>query len=170
VAERGPIGRRSIPNELRPGRRHPFRYSGEAYQAIGLPITVTCQTKVRKRVLVEATAEIVIGTLEDAARRRDARLLAYCAMPDHLHFAIDLAAHDDPPRLLRYFKGEASRRVNVAWGSPGRFRRQRSYWDTFADDLPGLLEAIEYIMENPVRWGLCEAPEDWPYSADLTND
>ncbi|MEA3400300.1 MAG: transposase, partial [Armatimonadota bacterium] len=159
---------RRLPDELRPGRRHPHRLSDEGYKHVDLPMMVTCPTKHRRPVLVGSAAEIVIETLIHAAQRREARLFGYCAMPDHLHFAIRFANDDLPPRFLRYFKAEASRRVNVAWGIPGAFRWQRSYWDTFADDSLAVAEQVAYMMENPVRWGLCERPQDWPHSADLT--
>ncbi len=159
--------RRRIPEDLKPGRRHPYRLNDESYRNVNLPITVTCTARRRFPVLVDSTAEIVAQTLMQASDRRDAKLIAYCVMPDHLHFLIHLDADDTPPQFLRYFKGEASRRINVAWRKPGAFRWQRSYWDTFAHDVEAMEEQIAYVLHNPVRWELCDRAEDWPFSADL---
>lgn len=158
---------RRIPEELMPGRRHPHRLHDESYQIVNLPIAVTCTVRRRSAVLVNSTAHIVAQTLLAASDRRSAELLAYCVMPDHLHFVAHLDADDTPPKFRRYFKGEAARRINVAWRRPGAFRWQRSYWDSFATDAEAVEETVAYMLDNPVRWELCDMAEDWPFSADL---
>jgi REP element-mobilizing transposase RayT len=158
---------RRITDESERGRRHPYRLHDESYLNTNLPMMVTCTVKRRWPVVVDDTADTVAEVLVATSERRDAVLHGFCVMPDHLHFLIHLAADDTPPRFLRYFKGEASRRINVLWGMPGAFRWQRSYWDTFADDAEALADQMRYMLANPVRRGLCACPEDWTHSADF---
>ncbi|HCA47718.1 MAG TPA: hypothetical protein DEP45_10300 [Armatimonadetes bacterium] len=149
------------------GRRHPARLPEESYRNINRPMMVTCCARRHWPVLVGETAATVCEVLRHAAARRRSDLYGYCLMPDHLHFVIRLAEDGTPPVFLRYFKGEASRRINVLWGRSGAFRWQRSYWDEFAHDAEVLQNQMRYMLANPVRRGLCGLAEDWPHSADL---
>lgn len=158
---------RRAAQEPKSGRRHPHRLNEQSYLNTNLPIMVTCNVIRRWPMLVDETAETVEEALVESSCRRGAELHGYCVMPDHLHFVIRLVDDDTPPRFIRYFKGEASRRINLLWGMPGAFRWQRSFWDTFADDREALGEQMNYMLSNPVRRGVCERPEDWAHSADL---
>jgi len=93
---------------------------------------------------------------------------ACCVMPDHVHAVLTgSGAGGDFPGFVRAFKSTSSRWINRAWGltgQPERFRWQRSYWDTFADEEPTWAAQIDYVLENPVRKGLCGGWEEWPYS------
>lgn len=83
-------------------------------------------------------------------------------MPDHLHLCCAPATLPPQPlgrwvafwkRLLALETGEA------LW--------QKNFWDTqlrCGDDYAG---KWEYIRHNPVRAGLCERPEAWPYQGEL---
>ncbi len=67
---------------------------------------------------------------------------------------------------MRAFKSTSSRWINRALGLTGRedgFRWQRSYWDTYAREDGTWAEQIDYVLQNPVRQGLCDRPEEWPY-------
>ena len=158
---------RAIPDTVKPGRGHPHRLDEQSCLNTNLPMMVTCTAKRRWPVIVDDTAHAVAEVLIASSERRQAVLHGYCVMPDHLHFLIHLADDDTPPRFLRCFKGEASRRVDRLWGKPGAFRWQRSFWDTFADDREALAEQMHYMLANPVRRGLRACPEDWPHSEDF---
>jgi REP element-mobilizing transposase RayT len=81
-------------------------------------------------------------------------------MPDHLHWVIDDCAHMSA--LVRRFKSYTIRRARES-GVEGRLW-QRSYWDHVIRDSEGLGPTIRYVLANPVRAGLVDSPDDWPWS------
>jgi putative transposase len=93
---------------------------------------------------------------------------AYCFMPDHLH----LLANGTHPAAdcLAFVKGFKQRA-----GFSFKQQKQESLWqDRPYDHILRQDERWEpvayYIWMNPVRKGLCERPEEWPYSGSLTVD
>ena len=55
-------------------------------------------------------------------------------------------------------------RTNKRYGRTGHLVRNRFYSGLVEDDVH-LLEAIRYIVLNPVRAGLCQSPAAWPWSS-----
>ncbi len=88
---------------------------------------------------------------------------AYCFMPTHLHLVCAVADEgSDFLRFLRRFKGESSRRLHREGFRA--FEWQRSYWDRYARAEDDVRARIYYTLANPVRKGLCDKWEDWPWS------
>ncbi|MBN1269698.1 MAG: hypothetical protein JXB04_08935, partial [Kiritimatiellae bacterium] len=44
---------------------------------------------------------------------------------------------------------------------------QRDVWDTQMRDYAHYVEKCAYVERNPVRRGLVQRPEDWPYRGEL---
>ena len=55
-------------------------------------------------------------------------------------------------------------RMNRKHGRTGHLFRNHYTWQPVESD-EHLLEAIRYILLNPVRAGICETPEDWRWSS-----
>ena len=51
-------------------------------------------------------------------------------------------------------------------GPPEHFWQKR-YYDFNIRNYPQFVEKLRYIHRNPVKAGLCERPEDWPWSSFL---
>jgi len=91
--------------------------------------------------------------------RRLTRVHAYCAMPDHLHVVVSVVEHGgDMAKWLAYVKRETAKTVH----SPGMW--ERSYWDRHARRGDDVVAMVEYVLNNPVRAGLCERWYGWPKS------
>jgi putative transposase len=91
---------------------------------------------------------------------------AYCLMPDHLHFVV--APEVEGHSVLLFVDRFKRKSTNTSWTHGW----SRSLWQPRSHDhLIRRCEAVEeiyrYIYENPVRAGLVEKPEDWPWSAIL---
>jgi putative transposase len=104
------------------------------------------------------TVEMV---LEQVRARHQARVYAYVLMPEHVHLLVN-----EPPRivlaqLLKAFKQITSRRLR---GGREKFWQDR-YYDSNLYGRKALSEVIRYIHRNPVKRGLVEKPEDWPWSS-----
>ena len=91
------------------------------------------------------------------------KVLAYCLMPNHVHFIL-VPAHEDG---LRAAMADAhrryTRRVNFREGWRGHLWQDRFH--SFVMDGAHLRAAIPYVEDNPVRAGLCERAAAWRWSS-----
>jgi len=90
---------------------------------------------------------------------RDWNVLAAIIMPDHLHVVV--AAINDREAKLGNFSAALKRwmreELNASWKwQPGCF-------DRLLRSDESLHEKWLYVQENPVRKGLVQRKEDWPY-------
>jgi putative transposase len=90
----------------------------------------------------------------------------YVLMPDHLHALLIQTNEDNPVSLaIAGFKRMTSLR-----SKPSSYSRHFNLWRPTYDDVsvPGSHAAhtkLRYMHANPVKRGLCEAPENWPWSS-----
>jgi putative transposase len=87
----------------------------------------------------------------------------YVLMGNHFHFVVQIP-HGGLSRGMQELNTSYSVRTNKRYGRTGHLVRNRFYSALVKDDAH-LLEAIRYIVLNPVRAGLCRSPADWPWSS-----
>ena len=96
------------------------------------------------------------------------RLLAWVVMPNHVHLLIQPNAEIPLSRIIQSWKSFTSRKI-AAWCAerkiPAFCGWQRDYWDRYIRDEIHFSNACAYIRENPVRAGLVQQAEDWPFSS-----
>lgn len=104
-----------------------------------------------------------LGYLASVASRRAWHVWAHCLMPNHYHLLIYLQTAT-LSRGMRDLNGIYAQHVN---------RRHAKVGHVFAGRFKSLLvqrpdylfELARYIVLNPVRAGLCDRPEAWPWSS-----
>ncbi len=101
------------------------------------------------------------AVLEATRARHLARVYAYVLMPEHIHLLVN-----EPPRILlaqflKAIKQTTSRKLR---GARAKFWQDR-YYDSNVRGEKARSEVIRYIHRNPVKRGLVEKPEDWPWSS-----
>ena len=91
------------------------------------------------------------------------QILAYCLMPNHVHLILVPSDADG----LRAALGETHRRyarhVNSREDWRGHLWQER--FRSFPMEESHLLACARYVELNPVRAGLAEKPEAWPWSS-----
>lgn len=90
-------------------------------------------------------------------------ILAYCLMPNHVHYVVD-AAVDDVSKLMRYVNGCYAQRFNREHGLRGHLFQDRFHATAILNQ-PHLIESIRYVTLNPVRSGMCASPANWRWSS-----
>jgi len=88
---------------------------------------------------------------------------AYCLMPNHVHLVLLPHENDSLARLLRKTHSRYARRINEENGWRGHLWQERFH--SFVMDERHLLAAVRYVELNPVRAGLCEHADNWPWSS-----
>ena len=106
--------------------------------------------------------------LETKAMEPGATIHALEIMPDHVHLLLGAVSEFAAGRFLGRWKGlcarEWKRRTKEEWfWQQGLFRR------ALRED-EDLLRAANYILMNPVRAGLVEAPHEYSLSGSLEWD
>ena len=110
-----------------------------------------------------AVAEVVENALLHFDGERY-RLHAWTIMPNHVHaLATPMAGHS-LSAILHAWKSFTSRRANAMLGRSGIFWAPE-YFDRVIRNENHFSNALSYIAMNPVKAGLCGAPEDWRFSS-----
>ena len=95
-------------------------------------------------------------------------LIGWCIMPNHVHVLIRMMGGQSLPDIVRSWKGSSAIEINRILDQKGPLW-QREYYDRYVRDLDHLYSCIAYIRNNPVKAGLCDRPEDWPFSSAGNN-
>ena len=128
------------------------------------PVHVTVCTENKERILgSEVNARIVANELLKTAKDLGFNILCYCLMPDHLHVIVSPGESTlSLSKFLNIFKGRTTaifrerKDLKKIW--------QRSAFDHVIRTEENLKGIIEYIRNNPVRKGIVENADDYPYS------
>ena len=99
--------------------------------------------------------------------RRPFSIDAVVVLPDHLHCVWKLPESDDDfSGRWRAIKQFVSRQIEAPLSSRGeKLVWQRRFWEHLIRDEDDWRRHLDYIHYNPVKHGLVDAPEDWPYSS-----
>jgi REP element-mobilizing transposase RayT len=105
---------------------------------------------------------VVRPQIERAAAKQDIALLAYCYMPDHVHFLAEgKAENSDCLQFIARGKQYSGYHYKAKFGD--RLWQRYRYEHTLRSD-ERAISVARYILENPVRAGLVSRIEDYLYS------
>ncbi len=153
-----------------PCRKWP-RLRGFGYPA-SYAYSVTICTRDREGFFAHArTAAEVARCLEEQAEACGYRIVAYCVMPDHVHILTGPNPKDGSPPLptfIQRFKSVSTRSL-WALGVIGKVW-QASYYDHVIREEEDIAEVARYILGNPVRRGLVDSPEKYPFARLFLGD
>ena len=123
---------------------------------------LTAVTAGRQRIFdLEAAAMIALGALRSSRHGAAFRTDAAVIMPDHIHFCGELLA-GTLAQLMRSYKGYTSRMIcRTAAIAPPVW--QAGYHDHGLRSDQDHLSRVRYLLDNPVRAGLCHSLEGYPY-------
>ena len=83
-------------------------------------------------------------------------------MPDHLHLLLTVGEGMTIERATQFITGGFSYRLKKEAGYLGEVW-QRGFSETRVEDRQSLLKHREYIVSNPVKAGLSDSSEEYPY-------
>ncbi len=89
-------------------------------------------------------------------------VIALVVMPDHVHMLLKPLEKYDFSRIMKGTKGVSSRLINKHRNASGNVWQDESF-DRIVRDLKELHEKINYMYMNPVKAGLIEGPDDYPF-------
>jgi REP element-mobilizing transposase RayT len=91
------------------------------------------------------------------------KCLAYCLMTKHFHLVLSLSEPNLATGMHR-LNGVYARRFNERHGYVGHLFEAR-YASNVIKTEAHFLDAVRYVVLNPVTAGLCDDPADWEWSS-----
>jgi putative transposase len=111
----------------------------------------------------DAEREVYLDLLRQAVRQESLAVLGYCLMSNHVHLVVVPRRAEALARVLKHTHGRYAAYWNVAHASSGHVWQGRFY--SCPLDEGRMWEALRYTERNPVRAGLVEKAEAWPWSS-----
>jgi putative transposase len=108
--------------------------------------------------------EAFLRAVGEASVRLPMRLLAYCLMPNHFHLVVRPHAAGDLSRWMQWLMTTHVRRYLRHYHHSGHVWQGRFKAFPVQDD-DHLITVVRYVERNPLRAGLVERSEDWPWSS-----
>jgi putative transposase len=139
-----------------PGHLKTFDYTGLCRYSL----TFCCHS--RRCLFTSApVVNLVLSQILRAARDEQFALLAYCFMPDHAHLLVE--ALSEFSKALR-FTTHAKQLSGFHYGKAchNRLWQRYSYEHVLRDD-EDTRRVARNIFENPIRGGLVERANDYPF-------
>jgi len=121
-------------------------------------ITFSCYRRI-PLLRNQNAAELFQRALERARLKYGFRVIAYVVMPEHVHLLVSEPERDTLATAIKAIKQSVARKQGG-----GRFWQER-YYDFNVTTAEKRVEKVKYIHRNPVKRGLVEKREDWPWSS-----
>lgn len=103
--------------------------------------------------------------VREALSRRPLTIYDYCLMPNHWHFVIEPEHAEQASEFLQWMTMTHAQRYRTHYGSIGEGHVYQGRFKAFPVETEGyLLRLFRYVHRNPVRAGLVERAEQWPWS------
>jgi len=146
--------------------RKKIRLSPEIYHIVDIPCSVTIATKKKQRIFSnQHLAHDFVALLRRQCEHNKIPLYAYCVMPDHVHLLISASERESIIEFVREIKSLSTK---MAWqhGYSGTIW-QRSFYDHFLRKDEDCKMVANYIVHNPVRAGIVQHWQNYPFSGSL---
>ncbi len=151
------------PTVAAPLRRGYQRCSRIDYGSASSAFAVTICIKPRRPVFTSADrVEPLLAHLRELQSEGYWGVHVYCVMSDHVHLVVVTPGNRGLPEAVRRFKG----RMSVTWRACGDGTPlwQPGFFDHRIRGSEGFEEKCLYVLANPVRAGLVNRSEDYPWS------
>lgn len=119
-------------------------------------ITICCVPRGVNQLATPEAWEVIHDTIEHREQIGELKCRLGLAMPDHFHALMEFPGGKPMKSVVTAIKSWVTTKAKVKW--------QRDFFDHRIRSWEGAAEKHRYIRMNPVRAGLVERPEDWPYA------
>src|SRR5450755_3549649 len=134
---------------------------------------ITCSCYQRKPWLdTDERRDLFLEILEEVRKEHRFVVLGYVVMPEHFHLLMSEPQMGTPSTAMQSVKQRFAqtvvprrRRRNPAQGSEPMPIWQPRFYDFNVWTEHKRVEKLRYMHRNPVKWGLVQEPEQWPWSS-----
>jgi REP element-mobilizing transposase RayT len=123
---------------------------------------VTARGVERRAVFLDDIDRVIFVVLLRAATRRWGwRMIVYCLLTNHFHFVL-FADVSDLSTGMQWLMGRYAQLFNERYDRTGHLFQGRFHARAVEDD-EYLAHVCDYVLDNPIRAGLCQDRADWPW-------
>ena len=123
----------------------------------------TTQTAGRRSLFqTERMAGLFIDVLRDYMRSKKMTVHDFVIMPDHVHLLLTVEDGMTIEKAMQLIKGRFSHRLTKEFGHLGEVW-QRGFSEVQVLNRESFMQHRAYIATNPVKEGLVDSPEQYPY-------
>jgi len=156
-------------NRRLPNRTH-LRRLDQAFSDSTTPVffITICTHRRRPHLRDPQAANTIIDALRRAESRYDWRVGRYVVMPDHVHFfcAPPTQKARSLSSFVGYWKRASAARIRRLCRTD--FRWQTEFLDHVLRGHESYAQKWEYVRANPVRAGLLDDPEAYPFQGEVS--
>lgn len=102
--------------------------------------------------------------IKEAKKLYPVKLFAYCLMPNHFHLIAMPEMAENLSKWMQWLMTSHVRRYNKHHNAVGHVWQGR-FKSFIIQDNEYLINAMRYVEANPVRAGLVDTANDWPWSS-----
>ena len=121
-------------------------------------ITINCLPRGTNQLAIPEVWKELLDSIEFREHRGEWKWRCILAMPDHLHGIVTFPNSFQPRKSISDWKRWLAGRLRIKW--------QDGYFDHRLRNLESATEKANYIRLNPVRAGLVDSTEKWPFKRD----
>src|SRR5512135_3692224 len=118
-------------------------------------ISINCHRRDHNQLCQEKVAPQILSAVAHNHEHLVWNCRLFLLMPDHVHAILAFGLHPGMETIIKHWKKFVAGRFGVKW--------QRGFFDHRLRDHHELEEKTSYILNNPVRKGLCAKPEQWKW-------
>ena len=123
----------------------------------------TTKTSMGRRLLQsERNATLLIDVLRSLVAEQKFKLHDFVIMPDHVHLLLTVEDGMTIEKAMQLIKGRFSHRLTKEFGHLGEVW-QRGFSEVQVLNRGNFMQHRDYIAMNPVKAGLVDSPEQYPY-------
>jgi REP element-mobilizing transposase RayT len=133
------------------------------------PIYFVTTCTFRRRPILDCPkiAAILVDEWRVARTRHAWAVGRYVIMPDHVHFFCAVELEAEPlPKFMQAWKQWTSKRITAELKTTGPLW-QPEFFDHVLRSSESYSQKWEYVRENPVRAGLVDDADDWPWQGEI---
>jgi len=118
-------------------------------------VTVCCRDRASKPLLRPGVAAEILDSVKHRHKKGEWWCGAFVVMPDHVHGLVGFPGPKSMQHAMRDWKSWTARSTGVAW--------QRGWFDHRLRTDECWRSKARYLCDNPVRAGLVNEADDWPW-------
>lgn len=104
--------------------------------------------------------------LQEAVKKYNMRLLAYCLMPNHFHLVLHSKNDGDVQKFMQWLTLTHTQRWHIQNKSTGTGHLYQGRYKSFLiEEDNHLLAVIRYVERNPLKANLVQKIENWDFSS-----
>jgi putative transposase len=140
--------------------RKQMRLAASSYLGVNLYSLTVCTASREPFFREAANVSSCASSLIDAAMKENFTLLVYVFMPDHLHLLVEGTEKASLPAFVKRFKQSSGFEFKAASGA---LLWQKGYYDHVLRRQEAIEDVARYVLENPVRAGLVQDWNEYPF-------